>query len=645
MSLSLLSLPVDIPWKRLATSTDMYSADANAALPYKWRSSLTVYRYDPAPDPDQPPSDESTTFLKIVATITGYQPDGHELDADALSGTYHDSVVSNFEELTGRYYAAYAALLQVAVYPEGGTWALDEYPYLADFEPKKRELIELVSDTGESVTQSASGINVRKGTTSIDSTEDINIDKGGSFGMNVSTPYGGGGFSESHQQEVGTKSTVGTEAVNLVTTDASREKRESYSHTTNLSQLYQLLDSYHGGTNRVIFFVNARPHLKDSPYTFVNGPRYLEGIQEFFLVVRRPAAMEDFCVKAVLETAHLRETDTQVTTGQTRYDQQQLDQTFTLHADGGSFSADDSPGQWTMNIPGGYHLDRSRGDGPYHVSWGNGHTDDGSKPEGVDWSFGGNTAEGHESEAIPAITTYDDHVDVRAHVYGVQNVFSPDDANMTYNVTVFTESIDPVETPQTHTEHHVDLFLTAREVTSCPDVVIFSDYVSFEQDVAATLAETLLASKQNGPEGMIAANAVGRAVREQVLISVGSQRRYLPGRVGFFASETAMRVLKPDLGTVHRDILDRPLSSVVGPELRKKLGKADKLSVGDALRASPGQFAQAVGLSHDEAGQVLLAAIGLAKPGSAGQRPPEGKSSVVRRAGAERPSAGRTSAS
>jgi hypothetical protein len=74
--------------------------------------------------------------------------------------------------------------------------------------------------------------------------------------------------------------------------------------------MYHLLDSYHTGTNRAVFLTMARPHLVDSLYTFVNGPRRLEGIQEFFLVVRRPKEMTGICVTAELETASLDLSDT-----------------------------------------------------------------------------------------------------------------------------------------------------------------------------------------------------------------------------------------------------------------------------------------------------------------------------------------------
>ena len=150
-----------------------------------------------------------------------------------------------------------------------------------------------------------------------------------------------------------------------------------------------MLDSYHAGTNRALFFLNARPHMVDSPYTFVKGPRQIEGIQEFFLVVRRPKDMVDFCVKAELETAHLHESDETVTTGATVYEQSSISQTFTLHADGGRFSANDKVGTWSVSIPTGYHLDRSRGGGTYSI-----YGQDPVIPAGVDYTLSCTTDSG-----------------------------------------------------------------------------------------------------------------------------------------------------------------------------------------------------------------------------------------------------------
>lgn len=75
--------------------------------------------------------------------------------------------------------------------------------------------------------------------------------------------------------------------------------------------MYHQLTSYHLGTNRTVFFMLPRPHIVQSEKTFVNGPRKLEGIQEFFLVVMRPQEIEDICVEAYLETAHIGQVESE----------------------------------------------------------------------------------------------------------------------------------------------------------------------------------------------------------------------------------------------------------------------------------------------------------------------------------------------
>jgi hypothetical protein len=66
------------------------------------------------------------------------------------------------------------------------------------------------------------------------------------------------------------------------------------------------LQCYHLGTNRAVFFMQPRPHIQNARFTFIRGLRALEGVQEFFLIVNRPAEVARLCVEVALETAHLR---------------------------------------------------------------------------------------------------------------------------------------------------------------------------------------------------------------------------------------------------------------------------------------------------------------------------------------------------
>lgn len=312
MALATFSLPVDIPWQRIAFSPDMMDKQAcDRDLPLRWRSSIAVFGYEPPAD-QQRMDGFLASYLKVACTITGYQPDGKEIRirerlgrsgwaAHAQDETLNDAVES--------YHACYGAMLEVVVAPpqlEAIGTRLEDYPYFADFDPKKRELYEQVTDTGEVMSRSLDDVGVRHGQTTSQSHE---VRDAVSLGANVSAgPKGGPGVSAGLEHSTTDLNQRTTE--NVRTTDAERENRETFSHTTQLSQMYHQLNSYHLGTNRAAFFVLPRPHVVQStdpdgtPRTFVDGPRQLEGIQEFMFVVVRPKSLKEFCVEAYLETAH-----------------------------------------------------------------------------------------------------------------------------------------------------------------------------------------------------------------------------------------------------------------------------------------------------------------------------------------------------
>ena len=68
----------------------------------------------PFPDPETSNPDEITTFLKVVATVTGFQPEGAEIDEGAVTGPFHSVVIQNFDQLTNHSYPALSALVQIA---------------------------------------------------------------------------------------------------------------------------------------------------------------------------------------------------------------------------------------------------------------------------------------------------------------------------------------------------------------------------------------------------------------------------------------------------------------------------------------------------------------------------------------------------
>jgi hypothetical protein len=301
----LMSLPVDIPWKRLGTSRDMIDRIAGDRIyPPKWRSSLAVFYYEPTSEEQKFP-DRIITYVKVSCSITGFQAGGQSAEVTMppaqLMRDWERKVWDNYSQKVLSYYPCYGAIIQVAVFPRGNgdqKFGVDKYPFIMDFEPKKREMYESASEAKGSLSQSRATMAVKKGTTTTDYSEH-------SFSANVSGGYGGSSGGVSGSLSYGYKSGTKTETVDMVTADHSREQRENYSYTTSISHMYHLLNAYHLGTNRAVFFLQPRPHILDDEFTFVNGPRRLEGIQEFFLIIERPIDVPGFCVEATLETAHL----------------------------------------------------------------------------------------------------------------------------------------------------------------------------------------------------------------------------------------------------------------------------------------------------------------------------------------------------
>jgi hypothetical protein len=315
MASNSLSLPVDIPWERWCVSEDMMDlAACDTDRPAKWQSSIAVFKYVPEDD-YQVYSGRKITYLKVVCTISGYQPKESEIQgilSDLASIATTEVAQKDLEPKLAKYRPCNEAIIQVTVAPPSKLGIpLDEYPYIMDFQPKKRELFEVGTETNEYMSRSLESLNVRKSSGTTNSQEVLDIDQG----FNVSSsgegkgPMGGGGasFGLGVQGQWGTKQLGSAESGLARTTDESHERRETVSHTTQITHLRHLLDSYHLGTNRAVFFVQPRPNVKQEPSGFVTGPRPIEGIQEFFLIINQPKDQAEFCLDVRLDTGHLYE--------------------------------------------------------------------------------------------------------------------------------------------------------------------------------------------------------------------------------------------------------------------------------------------------------------------------------------------------
>jgi hypothetical protein len=128
MARQLLNLPVNIPWKQIAVSPDMMDTQfCNKLFPFAWRSSLAISAYEPNPDdlPEELCGDR-ITYLKITASITGYQPSKEETEevenmkgrlSDEFPNRPTEDIREAIDRITAEYFACYGVLLNVAVFP------------------------------------------------------------------------------------------------------------------------------------------------------------------------------------------------------------------------------------------------------------------------------------------------------------------------------------------------------------------------------------------------------------------------------------------------------------------------------------------------------------------------------------------------
>jgi hypothetical protein len=321
MALVGLDFPTDIRWQRVCHSEDMTDTNpCDEVAPPKWQSSIAVYRYVPE-DEYQSYEGRRLIYYKVTCTISSYQPRADEVEgAIAKAGTLTTGEAQELDRKLKSYAPCNGAILQVTVAPQEDGVRRRDYPYISQVQPNQRALYEQVTDTNEVASRSLEELSVTKGAGTTKSQEVLDIDKGKSVSgqVQVSGQYagvGGGvgvGGSYTHNIEQGTKALGQQGRSRTETTDSLREAREATSHTTQLTQMYNLLQAYHVGTNRVMFYVTPRPHSLEEPSGFIRGPREIDGVQDFFLIVNQDEDQKLPCLSVRLDTGHLSKTDEMV---------------------------------------------------------------------------------------------------------------------------------------------------------------------------------------------------------------------------------------------------------------------------------------------------------------------------------------------
>ena len=593
MSMSFaLNIPTDIPWKRICVTEDMLDRRAcDARLPPRWKTSIALYRYDPA-DEYQPYDDLRVCYLKVAVTIVPWAP---ELGVDLLQKYVPPVLVDDLEES----FPCYGALLHVTVTPTGEA-PLSAYPYIADCEPKKRELYEMVTDTGEVLSGSSSTVGVGKSGVSMDTTENYNLDTGWNFGLQAQYAGTGGGFNVGGTGQWGSVNRSGLENTNIRTTETSTERRELQSHVTQLAQMYNLFQAFHIGTNRAMFFLEPRPHIRQSEATFINGPRALEGLQEVFLTVVRQKD-SDFCAGIVLETAHLTKTPA--------YDTETKEELFTdfrLTA-----TAENRDDDWGQNDFTSEPVPLTR---DYHA------------PSG--WEIVGYTVVVHpESRRIasgPTVTFTPTTLSVTGAVtwrfwegaWTFPNGFSDNFDNGVLNVDV---RVQLRKTEQTLREYVRSLFLSARKLCCCEaEEIRIADGITYEKAVKG-IGRIAITSGFATRETFQQSRVLADYIKREMVRSGTSSRRVPVGEVKYENSDAFLTRVADTL-TAYRLTreLDKPIEkSTVVP--KKLAWSAQRVmgahaSLAQLLTADAETLGGALGMTREEMrnakGEILEAIYG-----------------------------------
>ena len=565
-----LSLPTDIPWRRVCVSRDMLDPVAcDDYRPPRWHSSIAAFRYDPIEE-YQPFDDQLISYLKIIVTVAPFQ--WNEPGVTPRPVFVPEEI---FDQVADSH-PCYGAVLQVSLSPSSADkdkFPIDRYPYFIDFEPKKRELYEAVSETGEILSGSMSGLSVGKSTTDTHGTEDYNIDMGGGGGFSL-----GWGLVEANwsgQEQTGTIKRDTRQTQNVRQTDFSTERRELQSHTTQLSQMYNLFQAFHQGTNRALFFMEPRPHIRQGEATFINGPRAQEGIQEVFLIVVRPKEMKEFCIGALLETAHITE-------------KPNIDFTFSNFLEVVDIRPDLPIGSGKMSqvipVPAGFIVDTTKG-------------------------TGGFVAQIVEQQSVTElkISVQPDEKSVRVDV----TFKHPWEGHIVIKLTVFIRSQNKKNQGEVRR-----MFLTARELCCCPGehiMVRVPGWVTVDIDLSEH--EWPIHMGPGSPRRFQESRHFASVIRREIIRSFTSPKRFENGTVSYVDSDAFHIRVADILRTADPGgLIDQPIRDLraLDEETRNMLSNVHDSSTAELIGIDAAVLARRVGVDQNAARrlkQALLRAV------------------------------------
>lgn len=646
---TLPDFPSDVPWTLIAASPDMMGTQFCAELPtqqwYGWRSSLAIFAYEP--ELISLPSvlcNQRVTFLRVTANITGYQPSAEETRQGYTA--FSDLPPDQLDNLLGQYFSCTGALLSVSVFPgpdaQGNTSSdITHYPHIIEFEPKTRDYVQSTTQDGEILTASSSDIKIGRGQSVTDTTE-----TGVSASTKITLPLGGGSISAG-----GVKGTAPSGSAELsgsltrkwgdttqdtfsTTADASTQLQQKYGTTTKLSQLYHMLTGYHVGTNRAIFLMLSRLGTLQAPFqeSIVNGMRYIEGVQEFFLIVARPNDMMGLSIQADLDTSHLPENTTNPPPPQAQYLTTTETESFTVDATAPSgtmlpfhpsgqtvdlstcsIEGTNSP---TYTAPAGWSIDTSQGDSQWpgvhdsgEISGTPGDTSKISQFLSSDYNVQVHTASGT--------------VTVLGTLTGgsVGEAYSP---HFRHTYTVFLKSTTPTtpeSAPTTQTTITSSVLITSRQLCTsltstqdgglqCPSEVVHPPIMWQGGDLSIVDERKISIPTVHplGPPWLTTLRQMSQRIRSIMVTSWRMPSRRPLGTVGFLDSdyfkEQVMRILPSDR-------IDKPIAQIPGLHAQIVQSFEPHATAGAVLGLDLATLVKKTGLSYPDAVKARRQLLGL----------------------------------
>ncbi len=291
---TVLPIPQEIPWK-LAASTQKLKSGGPSDV------TISLFQYQPDfPELSELYPDEQLIYLKYSVSICPVRL---------------DTVTNNdiAKQYLNSFLPVWHLMFDLKVIPKsGGLGGIR--PYFLNAAPLRREMIQTGVIGAELFEDESDAVSIGKSGSELHETMSSGVSKktkksGFGFG-GLLPPFVVGGSVSSRKTTTAVDSTRDVDQVTETTNrDASQERRELLSHTTNVKNVLTLMSAKHIGSPYLRHSLSPRPLQllaidQNDPNLWLHEllarrSSGIEGIQEFITVVAVPRG-EEFCIEADL---------------------------------------------------------------------------------------------------------------------------------------------------------------------------------------------------------------------------------------------------------------------------------------------------------------------------------------------------------